>query len=338
MSAPTEVDVMLRQQIFFEAVKDNEADRAEEVTDAVVMALVGAMLKLGFTSFVGIPKSKLTELLTKTRELLSKQFDRLTLDFFDRMQTVLASTLTVTKKNYQFTSGKKVTAKDFNGSTGGNKRLWDKITRDLIPGTGHTPIELVKDFTRSTMAQVALLIKRAYAENWTTEQLVTAIRGTQRLGFKDGVARKIANQYKTVVRTMMQHIQSYLDYHIGKLIYDQYQWLSTLDAVTTAVCRSRHLKIYRYGKGPRPPAHHNCRSRIVGMAGDLSNQTARTFYEWLRGQPSQFLKAALTPREFAAIKNGTAKADDFKAFRNTRRLTAEQFGKRVPLMQLETEG
>lgn len=338
MSAPNEVDVMLRQQIFFEAVKDNEADRAEEITDAVIVALVAAMVKLGFTSFSNVPKSKLADLLTSTRRLLTKQFDRLTLDFYDRMQTVLASTLTVTKKNYQFTSGKKITAKDFNGSTGGNKRLWEKITRDLVPGTGHTPIELVKDFTRSTMAQVALLIKRAYAENWTTEQLIAAIKGTPRLGFKDGLARKLANQYKTVVRTMMQHLQSYLDYHIGRLIYDQYQWLSTLDAVTTEICRNRHLKIYRYGEGPRPPAHMNCRSRIVGMAGDLSNQTGRTFYAWLRSQPSEFLKAALTPKEFAAIKNGTAKAGDFKAFRNTRRLTAEQFGKRVPLMQLETEG
>lgn len=338
MSAPTEVDVMLRQQIFFEAVKDNEADRAEEVTDAVIMALIGAMLKLGFTSFANVPKSKLTELLSSTRKLLTKQFDRLTVDFFDRMQTVLATTLTVTKKNYEFTSGKKITAKDFNGSVGGNKALWEKITRDLIPGVGHSPLELIKDFTRSTLTQVGLLLKRAYAENWTTEQLITAIRGTPRLGFKDGLARKIANQYKTIVRTMMQHLQSYLDYHIGRLIYDKYQWLSTLDSVTTAICRSRHLKIYAYGKGPRPPAHHNCRSRIVGMAGDLANQTARTFYEWLRGQPTEFLKAALTPKEFAAIKKGTVKADDFKAFRNTRRLTAEQFGKRLPLMQLETEG
>lgn len=337
MSAPTEVDVALRQQIFFEALKDTEADRAEEITDAIIVALVAALVKLGYRSFAGVPKRKLDELLTTTRKLLSSQFDKITGDFFDRMQGVLAATLTVTTKNYEFTSGKKITAKDFDGSNGGNRRLWDKITRDLIPGVGHSPIDLLKDFTRSTLSQITLLMKRAYAENWTTEQLITAIRGTPSLGFKDGLARRIMNQYKTVVRTMMQHIQAFIDYEVGRLLYDRYQWLSTLDSVTTAICRSRHLKIYSYGKGPRPPAHHNCRSKIVGMAGNLANQTARTFYEWLRGQPDEFLKAALTGKEYAAIKNKTARADDFKAFRNSRRLTPEQFGKRVPLMQLETK-
>lgn len=336
MTPPTEVDVFLRQQIFYEAVKDNEADQAESMTDEVIAALLGVMLKLGYTTFQDVPKRKLSELLTQTRAAISKKFGEITLTFYDRMQTVLAATLTVTKSNYAFVTGKRVTAKSFNGSTGGNKALWKKLTGEFIPGVGVSPIELVRDFARASTTQITSLIKRAFVEKWTVNQLMTAIKGTASLGFKDGLARKIGNQFKTVARTMMQHVQSFLDYEIGRLFYDKYQWLSTLDSVTTAICRSRHLRIYTYGTGPRPPAHHNCRSRIVGMAGDLANQTASTFYGWLRGQPSEFLKAALTAKEYQAIKNGTAKASDYAAFRNTKRLTAKQFGTKTRLMQLPT--
>ena len=327
------IDVALRQQIYFEALKEYEADKAEDLTDEIIAALLGVLVKLGFTSFASVPKSRMAELLRRAKDALTSALVAGTDNLVERLQTVLAVTLKVTKSNYGFITGKRITTKSFDGSNGANKALWLKLTRDIVPGVGHEPLNLLKDFTRSTLNNVAVLIKRAFAEKWTVAQLVEAIKGTERLGYRDGLTRKIANQFKTVTRTLMQHVQAFIDHELGRVFYEKYQWISTIDAVTTHVCRSRHLKVYTYGKGPKPPAHHNCRSKIVGIAGDLSNQAPRTFYEWLKSQPRALVSDMLTKSEADAIANGTAKAADYAAFRNVKRLTPAAFGRKVNMMQ-----
>lgn len=330
---PNTVDVFLRQSLYYEAVKDYEADKAESLTDEVTAALLAVLLKLGFTSFAGVPKRKLSELLTKARDAINATLDKTNAAFIERMQNVLASVVNVTRSNIEFTSGKRITEKSFNGSVGGNKALWKRLTGEFIPATGLSPLEMIKDFTRSTVANVATLIKRAYAENWTVDELVRAVKGTASLGYRDGLGRKLANQFKTVTRTMMQHIQSFVDYELGRLVFDRYQWLSTIDGATTDICRRRHMRIYTYGKGPRPPAHLNCRSRIVGIVGDLSNQAGKSLYGWLRAQPAQFLRDVLTPAQAKAFADGSARSSDFARFMNSKRLTPAQFGRKVGAMQ-----
>lgn len=331
---PNAIDVALRQQIYFEALKEHEADKAEDLTDEIVAALLGVLVKFGFTSFESVPKSKLAELLSKANAALNKALATGSEKFVARLKEVLAVTVRVTRLNYGFITGKRVTVEAFDGSNGANKRLWQKLTRDIVPGVGHEPLRMLKDFTRSTLNSATVLVKRAFAEKWSVKQLLDAIRGTERLGYKDGLTRKVSNQFKTVARTLMQHIQAFVDFELGRVLYEKYQWVSTIDAVTTHVCRSRHLKVYSYKTGPRPPAHHNCRSKIVGIAGDLSNQSPRTLYEWLKRQPKALLSDILTKREAEAIATGTAKAADYPGFRSTKRLTPAAFGRKVAMMQL----
>ncbi|WP_369010598.1 minor capsid protein, partial [Salmonella enterica] len=43
-------------------------------------------------------------------------------------------------------------------------------------------------------------------------------------------------------------------------IITKYEWVSTLDSRTSAVCRSRDGMTWEIDKGPMPPAHFGCRS------------------------------------------------------------------------------
>jgi hypothetical protein len=169
------------------------------------------------------------------------------------MQEVVGAVLEVAKDNYGYLTGKDVstvvTSKDFNGSKGGNGALWKRIHGDTMPGTGLSPADLIRDLTRSTANNIVKLIKQAYVEKFSLADLLARIRGTAKLGYKDGLLNKLNNQWRTALNTIMANIKSWLADKIGSLFYDTYQWISTIDSVTTQICRHRHLMIYRYGEG-----------------------------------------------------------------------------------------
>lgn len=329
---PDEFDVAIREQIYFEALKEYEADEADSIADEVVAVLIALLLKFKVTSFAELTKKQLTELISQARDKLKSKLFDVSKAFVNRMQTVLSVVLPVSKFSLEYTSGRKITEKDFNGTRGGNKRLWRRITGDFVAGTGHQPLEMLKDFANTSITQLLLVIKRAYADNLSLSETLKLINGTAEANHKDGVVRKLRNQLATVTRTMMQHMKAWLSHELGRLLYDKYQWISTIDSVTTAICQSRHLKIYEYGKGPRPPAHHNCRSVIVGIAGSIANQAPKSFFDWIKRQPARFLRDVLTPAEVEAITSEAAKAADFNAYKNVRKLSPEQFGRRARMI------
>lgn len=328
----TEFDIALREQVYFEALKEYEADQADTITDEIIAALVAVLLKSGMTSFADVTKKTFDAFMRKAREVLQRKLGSFNTDFVKRMQEVVAVTLTSTKETLFAATGKRITETAFNGTRGANKKLWKRITGDVVPGIGHTPSQMVQDFTTSTYALVTRTLRRAYADNWTMAQLIDELKGTADADYRNGVLRKITNQAKHVTRTLMQHAKAFLSYNLGRIVYDRYQWISTIDSATTEICRHRHMKIFEYGKGPRPPAHINCRSVIVGILGNLANQAPASFFDWIKAQPLAFLRDVLTPSEVEAITSGTAQKADFNAYKNVRKLSPEQFGKRIARM------
>lgn len=328
----TEFDIALREQVYFEALKEYEADKANDITDEVIAALVVLLLKSGMSSFADVTKKNFDAFIRKAREVLERKLGAVSTGLVKRLQDVLAVTLAVSKTTLQHATGNRVTEAAFNGSNGANRKLWKRITGEVVPGVGHTPTQMIKDFTTSTYATVMRTLRRAYADNWTMAQLIDELKGTKDADYRNGVLRKVTNQAKHVTRTLMQHTKAFLAYNLGRLVYDKYQWVSTIDSATTPICTHRHLKIFEYGKGPRPPAHINCRSVIVGIFGSIANQAPASFFDWIVRQPAAFLRDVLTPAEADAIASGTAKSADFNAYRNVRKLSPEQFGKRIPRM------
>lgn len=324
---PTEIDVALREAIYFEALKENEAEEATSYTDDVMAALIALLLKRGYTSFVDIRKTEFSGFLIEAKKALVAVLDKSEVALVERLQTVLAVVLDVHKRTSEAVSKRKIVNVDLSGAKAANKRLWDRITKDTIPGAGVSFLEMMKQFKGAVVTQLLQAAKRAYADKWKVDDFITFLKGTKKRNFKDGALNKIGNQLKTVVRTAMAQLRTRVAYEIGNILYSRYQWISTIDSATTDICRSRHLKIYEYGRGPVPPAHLNCRSIIVGTNGDLSNQIPRTYWDWIRQQPAAFLNDVLLPAQVNSIRNGSARAPDFPVFRNVRRVTPAQFGR-----------
>lgn len=137
-----------------------------------------------------------------------------------------------------------------------------------------------------------------------------------------------------------------------------YRWVSILDNATTQICRSLDQQVFRFGEGPLPPAHGNCRSSIVaeiigrwlkrGPKGQFVKKDERraqgakgaepvdgklSYYQWLKTQPDYFQDDALGVTRAALFRKGGLSAESFAKLnlgRNFKPLTLEEMRRLKP--------
>ena len=76
------------------------------------------------------------------------------------------------------------------------------------------------------------------------------------------------HQIMTVVRTSVQQVSNAASqqvYEANEDITKKYRWLAALESRTCPICRELDGKEYKYGKGPTPPAHFNCRCTTIAI-------------------------------------------------------------------------
>ena len=91
----------------------------------------------------------------------------------------------------------------------------------------------------------------------TVKQLIAA--GGQATAVAD-------NQVIALVRTSINQVANTASqqvYEANQDITPRYRYVATLDTRTSAICRALDGQEFKYGKGPTPPQHFNCRSTTV---------------------------------------------------------------------------
>ena len=87
-----------------------------------------------------------------------------------------------------------------------------------------------------------------------------------------GTGIKLANnQVRTIVRTSVNQVQTMANqavYSANQEVTKEYEYVATLDSRTSAICGSLDGKTFKYGEGPMPPQHFNCRSTTVPIIDD----------------------------------------------------------------------
>jgi SPP1 gp7 family putative phage head morphogenesis protein len=184
------------------------------------------------------------------------------------------------------------------------------------PFQGRLLKEWGKDLEASAFAKVRDSIRIGFVEGETIDQLVRRIRGTRVNQFKDGILEINRRNAEALVRTAVSHTANSARQDVFEAnddIIKGVRWVATLDSRTSAVCRGRDGTVYPIDKGPRPPAHWNCRSttvpvlktwREMGIDADEANAGTRasmngqvpaseTYDSWLRKQPVEFQNEVL---------------------------------------------
>ena len=205
--------------------------------------------------------------------------------------------------------------------------VWDMITPspDAVyaavnsrPFQGRYLKDWYKGIDEGAFRRIREAIQLGYVEGQTTGQIIRTIRGTRKNGYKDGIFEQSRRGAEAAVRTALNHTANRAReelYKANSEVIKGIQWSSTLDSRTTKICASRDGNVYPIGKGPRPPAHINCRSTIIpitkswnelGAKGKFKkpNQGQRatmngrvpadmTYEEWLRIQPLEIQQEVL---------------------------------------------
>lgn len=194
-----------------------------------------------------------------------------------------------------------------------------------------------------------------------TQQIIARVHGTKNLGYSDGVFAISRKDAESITRTAVNYVSNQAKaalYLANNDIVSQEVYVATLDARTTAVCRSLDGKVFAVGRGPRPPLHWNCRSvrvalidgRLIGSrpavratkqeldglsqrergkkVRELAGQVpaAQSYQEWLKGQTKAFQEDVL----------GKAKAKLFREGGLTLEKFVDRKGKEYTLKELRS--
>lgn len=173
-----------------------------------------------------------------------------------------------------------------------------------------------------------------YTEGETIDQMVTRLRGTRALNYRDGILEISRRDADAVVRTAVSHVASSARgelYRSNEPLVKAEAWVSTLDTHTTPICRARDGKIYPVGEGPRPPAHIRCRSATApvlaswdelgidleeapaGTRASMNGQVAAdlSYGDWLGQQHADVVDEVLGKTRSELFRKGDLKVGDF---------------------------
>ena len=180
----------------------------------------------------------------------------------------------------------------FGGTFQGNSSLWSILQAGISPANGLTIPASLATFTGNATLDVVNIVKRAYVNGDSKQEVINQIVGTDAIRKVDGVLNKANRNATTLTHTIIQQITSTISESVQKAFYDYYQWVSVMDDRTSAICIHRNLKIYQYGKGPLPPAHYRCRSKVIPHYTD-PEFTPPDLTDWFNDQKDASIYAAM---------------------------------------------
>lgn len=136
--------------------------------------------------------------------------------------------------------------------------------------------KLMSGWGETEVARLVTGVKMGFVQGQTTRQIVKNVVGAG--GLADISERNAA----TVIRTALSHVSNEArneTYRQNDDIIEKYEWVSTLDSRTSAICRARDGMTWEIGKGPMPPAHPNCLlgDTVVSTGSPVSNIFKRTY-------------------------------------------------------------
>jgi len=154
-----------------------------------------------------------------------------------------------------------------------------------------------------------------------------------------GTGMKLANkQVMTIVRTSVNQVQNMTNqavYSANQNVTKRYEYVAVLDGKTTSLCGSLDGKTFKYGEGPMPPQHFNCRSTTVPVIDDDELRKMfpdtrpsavgrvsqdESYPNWLKKNPSMQSKALGNKKKFfnylTDVKRNTPREALRKILRN----------------------
>lgn len=311
-------DITTRNQLYIEGVKGGMFIGFQRMLAELSKELQDLFGRLQYRKLDLMNKSQLNVLLVRLRRVQTRVFGTYAGELVKQIEAFMNASLVVNRQMFGSFALPPEEAKDDNALvalipwfisqnqttplfgvaaiTGAGAALWAKLRNLPMPANGVFVESFVKAFASSAQGQVEAVVKQAWANGLTVEELVAVLVGTPGAvlgGIQQGSASqvdRIKNQGKAVIDTAVQFVAAGVAAAVSSAFFNRYAWNSILDSATTDVCRSRNGKVYEYATGPRPPAHIRCRSHITPLTPTGAAYAAASLGSWLAEQPEPVQK------------------------------------------------
>lgn len=201
------------------------------------------------------------------------------------------------------------------------------------PFQGRFLREWMDGLAEDSAKRVRDAVRIGFIEGESVSQVVRRIRGTRSANYRDGILEISRRATERIVRTAITHTAARAReaaFAANRDLIEGVQWVSVLDSRTSMICAGRDGEVYPVGKGPRPPAHPNCRSQITAVVEGFPPPDGTTYEDWLRRQPVEMQNEVLGVTRAREWRAGRIDLDRFTD-RKGRAWTLEELARREGL-------
>ncbi len=321
---PNTTDVYSRHAHYLEQYYNGQADKITPFLNRIAKDL---RLELTKTQTV-ISKARIDKLLAFTEDLVVSQLGAFTDDFGGQLELFAvseaefaASTIVAQGETLQVVLP---AAAQLQGAI--NSRPFNnKLLKDYLGNFSKDQAKMVRD-----------AVSMGFYEGKTTQDIVQGIVGTKSQGYKNGILNVSRTSAERMVRTALSHTSNTAKSKVfedNEELIPYYEWLSTLDGKTSAICRSLDGQVLKTGKGRLPPAHLNCRSttsplfkedvrkkdgklvknKLGGKRASIDGTVSAdlNYNDWLAKQSKSFQVDVLGEKKAELFRNGGLTMDKF---------------------------
>lgn len=333
------IDAFTRHQVYLEGYKTGLEGRLDPVLMGMYEDLRRAMEATNVDRLNSLTRKKLQELIRTVQKLQLRRHDSFRADMLKELRAFAQADTRLNVQVMETLEGQTIDeAHDptnalpllgllaLRNTREGRARLWALVENAPDPASGMTLRGMVNQYLGFLSRNVRQIITQGYANGWTVRETIAAIFGTKSKRWRDGFMYRARRNGASFLHTAVQHVSSVVQAGVASVFYKSYEWVSVLDAFTSDICRTRDGNVYRYGKGPLPPAHYRCRSRAVPLKrGARYSDVPASFYGWLVLQPAPVQDDIVGPRTGGGVRSGRVKAADLGKFRARQSLTLKEF-------------
>lgn len=315
------IDIGTRHQVYLERYKAGLIENYEKVIRGLDKDISGLLNELDSDNLGDMPRRQYNKLLRDLRTLQLGVYAEHTNSLLENLEAFSGE-----EADFEVEA---ITAATANASVTAATGVWTAALEEPIQATGELLDPFIKGLNNRQILRIENQLRISRAQGMTISQTVRAIRGTKQKKYRDGILGKNWEDARTVVRTATQHVSSQArtaTWMANDDLIEKYQWVSTLDGVTSKQCRSLDTEVFKIGEGPLPPIHPNCRSTHVPYFRDtvelFSEDATRSaefgpvkadtsYYQWLKRQPYQFQADAIGPVRAKLLRKGGLSAEEF---------------------------
>ena len=329
-----------RHQVYLERLKAGYVGKYEDTIRRVDKAVLKVLQDLKAEKLSELNRAELKGLLQKLTREQQELYGKATEEMMDNF-----SALSAAEAGFETTFLATFTSLEVKEALD----AYANALRSPIQATGEMLEPFVKDLSARQIKRVEQEILKSVSQGRTISQTVSAVRGTKKRNYQDGVLGRNWEDARTVIRTATQHVSQAsreATWMSNSDIVKEYEWVSTLDGKTSSTCKSLDGRHWPVGAGPKPPIHPRCRSTTTAwfppsIWAEGATRSAefgpvaadQTYFDWLKDQSKEFQVDALGPTRAKLFRDGGLSAKEFSDLNlnsNFKPLTLEEMKKLQP--------